>query len=1238
MPFDLPLLDFRDEKNPNAAAAKWMRAEMRKVIPLEARALVRFALIRVDEDRTLWFQKSHHVITDATSRRLTGARTAARYRALRFGEPLPALNAATPEELLEFERRYAASKDWEIDRRYWLERFAHWPGPLIEVNRQDTERARSGCATRISFKLKRADFARLETAARALGSWPARAIIALMYVAFARLYDRSDIVLGIELALRPDARAKQTIGLLARPLPMLLTLDRDTTIADAVRYVDEIRAQNYPHRHFPLQELIKDLGITRKGHYGLFDIIVNYVPAAYDFAFEELPVEFNNLSNGFTVPWMVTIVDSGLGRDLDVSIDTDPGLIPTDMAARLVSCVETLLLRGLDDPTCPIASLPVMPESAKIQVLDLAAGETIALPEEATLASLCAAQAERTPDAEALICGDQRLTYATLHERATRLARRLAALGVKPGVVVGIALPRESSLIVAVLAVHKAGGAYLALDPSYPAERIRFIVADAAAPIIVTSAALAPVFAESGARLVFETGSADLETETVEPVPPRPGDLAYVLYTSGSTGRPKAVGIEHRNLVNLISWGRSITTDAELRGLLFSTSLNFDLSAFEMFLPLAFGGRIVLVENLLAVQSAPHRDEVRLVNTGPSLLDALLRMGGLPAGVTTVILAGEKLSRHLADAVFEAAPAIRLLNCYGPTETTVYSSWAPVAPAVRSEPTIGRAIWNTTLYVLDSGLALVPVGAEGELFIGGGGVARGYLGRSELTAERFLPNPFGPGRIYRSGDRVRWRSDGELDFLGRVDDQMKINGIRIEPGEIEAALLAVPGIAAAAVKLHEDGGGGSRLTAYLVASGSAAPAADIARAALERQLPSNMVPSAFVWLKAMPMTPNGKLDRKALPAPSREHVQVASDRPPRTKLEREVAEIWEEVLERPPPGVRSDFFDLGGDSLALLSLFAAIEVHFGRRLTIDVLSGGLTIARLTQILAQDEAPAAELNPVVALQPHGRLPPFFCVHGIGGNVLHLQRLATHMGADRPFLGLHQTADARLPDSIGELAERYVTAMLAHQPAGPYYLGGASFGATVAYEMANQLVEKGHEVGLLAIIDQRRPGWRLTTRKAIPALPRILANMPRRIRGELSRVPVADRVRILRRILLRWSKLALGQRVNAALMFDLSEPDQILRYEANLRALRSYRPRPLSAPITLFRASDQMLSHLALDLTLGWKDLAEKGVSVRIVPGNHGTITGEPFVREFAKKLSDDLDAAQGIPRRVELAAE
>ncbi len=1238
--FDLPLLDVRDELDPLAAAEEWMRTEMRVAIPLEDPALFRFALIRIGADHTIWFQKYHHIIIDATGRWLLSARTASRYRALRFGTPLPALEAATHEELLDAERRYATSADHETDRAYWLERFGHWPGPLLETDWEATERGKSGCHARITFTLKRADFTRLETAARSLGSSAFRAIIALSYVAFSRLYDRSDIVLDLELAHRSDARAKQVIGILARPLPLLLTLDHTVTLADAIRQIDATRAQDNPHRRFPIQELIRESGITRPGRHGLFDIIINYVPIAYDFAFEDFPVELTNLSYGFTAPWMVTIADTGPTRDLDVTIDTDPGLISADMAARLASCLEILLRRGMEEPACPLDQLPIMSEAAQAKLLGLAAGETVALPERETLATLCAAQAERTPDAIALIYGEQQLSFAALHEQAARLARRLAALGVGPGAVVGIALPRTPSLVVAVLAVHKAGGAYLGLDPSYPAERIRFIVADAAAAVILTNEMLAPVFADSGARLIFATEPESGEPGIAEPVPAQPSDLAYVLYTSGSTGRPKAVGIEHRNLVNLISWGRSIVSDSELRGMLFSTSLNFDLSAFEMFLPLAFGGCIVIVENLLSLQFTPQREKVRFVNTGPSLLDALLLTDGLPSGVTTVLLAGERLSRRLATAIFEAVPGVRLLNCYGPTETTVYSSWSVVDPAARSEPTIGRAIRNTTLHVLNSGRALVPPGTERELFIGGAGVARGYLGRPELTAERFLPNPNEPGQLYRTGDRVRWQPNGELEFLGRTDDQIKINGIRVEPGEIEAAMLLLPEIAAAAVTLYEDAASARRLAAYLVPSHGAMPETANVRAALERQLPRYMVPSSFVWLDAMPMTPNGKLDRKALPAPPREEIGFPAHHPPATRLERELVGIWEDVLQASPIDIRSDFFDLGGDSLALLNLFAAIEARFGRRLTVDVLMGGLTVAGLAQLLEKDTPPPATMDPVVALQPLGRLPPFFCVHGVGGDVLHLQRLAVHMGTDRPFFGLRRTPEADLTDTISQIAARYVAAMLRHQPVGPFYLGGHSFGAMVAYEMALQLAEQGHEIGLLAIIDQQRPGWRLTLRDILPASHRILAALPGRVRDELAAFDAAGQFRAMQRILRRWSRMAFGMGRDAASIFDLGslEPEQILVYEAHMRALRNYRPAPSPVPVTLFRASVPLLTHLAMGPTLGWNALSQDKVQVHTVPGNHLSITTEPLVRHLAKALSGALDAVQRTPCRLKRAKQ
>jgi len=522
----------------------------------------------------------------------------------------------------------------------------------------------------------------------------------------------------------------------------------------------------------------------------------------------------------------------------------------------------------------------------------------------------------------------------------------------------------------------------------------------------------------------------------------------------------------------------------------------------------------------------------------------------------------------------------------------------------------------------------VPPGAEGELFIGGEGVSQGYLGRRELTDERFLPNAFGLGKLYRTGDRVRWCSDGELEFLGRYDDQMKINGIRIEPGEIEAALLGLAGITAAVVAAREDAGGARRLTAYLVPSSEKAIAEENVRAALERQLPGNMVPTYFVWLDAMPVTPNGKLDRKALPAPMRKEDQSPNHQGPQTQLECDIVAIWEELLSMSPIDVRTDFFDLGGDSLALISLFAAIEARFGRRLTVDVLSGGLTVAGLAQMLAQKEALQENLDPVVVLQPLGDRPPFFCVHGIGGDLLHLHRLAVRMGTDRPFFGLRRTPEARPTDTISQIAARYVKALLARQPAGPFYLGGHSFGATVAYEMALQLSDQGHDIGLLAIIDQRRPGRRLTVRQALPSLHRIIFRMLGVLRDELRQAKPTDRFRMIRRTLSLWSRRALGYRATD-LMFDFRRMDteQIAFYEAGLRASLDYRPRPAPIKISLFRAKVTSLSNLALDSTLGWSELGGSNVRVHVVPGDHGSIMKEPLVRELAKAISEQLEAAQ-----------
>jgi amino acid adenylation domain-containing protein len=1230
--FELHQHDFRLTSAPLAAAERWMRAEMDVPIAINQPPLFRFALVRVADDQTIWFQKYHHLVIDATGRQLLSARVATRYRALCRCSAIPALEAATPADVLKEERHYAQSAQHAVDRDYWLQRFADLPEPLVGTDRQGSERGRSGRHARVGFTLPRSAFARLQRAAQTLNSTASRAVIALTYAAFARFYDRTEIVLGIELANRSNVADKQMIGILARPLPLKLGAEAGASIADVLCQVDEARAADYAHRRFPIQELVTDLGIVRRGRHALFDVVVNYVPLAYDFAFENEPVEVTNLSYGFAAPWMVTIADTGAGRDLDVAIDTDPGLVGADSAAQMAACLETLLLWGLEQPDRPVRLLPIMPASARGELRALQAAMTAPLPENETLTSLFLTQAEKQPDRVALVCGAEELTFGALDTRAACLARRLAGLGVVPGSIVGIALPRTPALLAAVLAVHKAGAAYLPLDPSYPAERIRYIVADSAVPVIVTSAALAAFFADSGAQVLLDQEPADLELEIGEPCPPQPGDLAYVLYTSGSTGRPKAVGVEHRSLVNLVFWGRSVISDAELAGMLFSTSLNFDISAFEMFLPLVFGGCMVMVENLLALPTTPCRERVRFINTGPSLIQALLRTGALPREVTTVLLAGEKLSRHIVAELSAAAPGIRILNCYGPTETTVYSSCAQIDPAAHSDPSIGRPIWNTTLQVLSSSGGLLPIGQEGELYIGGVGVARGYLGQPELTAERFIADEHGPGRLYRTGDRVRWRSDGELEFLGRADDQIKINGVRIEPGEIEAALLTVPSVSMAALMLREDDDGQRRLTAYLVPKDGATQATDRVRASLTHQLPHYMVPTSFVWLKAMPMTPNGKLNRKALPAPPREQSRSSPDRRPASALERELAQVWGNVLGTSPLDVSLDFFDLGGDSLALLNLFAAVEARFRRRLSVDVLAGGLTIAKLAQLLTNDRDPQMQSSQIVPLQSHGHLPPFFIVPGIGGDVLQLHRLGLHMRKERPVYAFRWLSDHAESATVRDIASAHVASMLALQPAGPYFFGGYCLGAMVAFEMAHRLKELGHEIGMLGIIDQRRSKWRFTLRDLLPAFFRTSVNISLLFRDQLTPLSALRRiVGASGRRLQNWTRTAIGlPTAQVDGVFELNRSLQgRIPGEQYFPALRGYRPVPLNVPATLFRATDAALLSLPLDWTLGWSSVIEGGIEVHKVPGDHLSITAEPLVRHLARTLSDAIDRAQGV---------
>ncbi|MFI6581128.1 amino acid adenylation domain-containing protein [Embleya sp. NPDC050493] len=584
-----------------------------------------------------------------------------------------------------------------------------------------------------------------------------------------------------------------------------------------------------------------------------------------------------------------------------------------------------------------------------------------ALDPAASLAALVDTRIEHSPGSIALIAGEHRLSYQELGEHADLVGARLAAAGVRHGDLVGVCLPRTPHLLATLIAVLRAGAAYVPLDPEYPRERLEWVIGDAQAPVVVTDRSHEHLLAGATAGLVYVDAEppADLRPARAHT---GPDDLAYVLYTSGSTGRPKGVRVPHRGVTAMLRWAADTYRPDQARGVLFATSVCFDISVFEMFFPLAVGGTVILVENVLALADAPARDEVTLINTVPSAMAALLRGPGLPRAVRTINLVGEALSRRVADQVYACPQIERLYNLYGPTEDTVYSTWAVVDRTDRAEPLIGIPLPGTTVHVHDEHGELAAPGEVGELYLAGEGLAQGYHGRPDLTAERFVT--VAGERRYRTGDLVRRRPDGALEYHGRVDHQVKLRGFRIELGEIEAVLTGHPGVQAAAVVLREDAAGPYLAAFVQCADRIPEPTAAELRAHCLTRVPTYMVPDAVTVLPDLPLTLNGKIDRNALPAAARSRIRDVEFVAPRTPTETRITEIFRDVLDASRIGVHDPFLDSGGNSLLAVGLLARIERACGVRITLDAFFAGPTPAAVAERVerAEDSTAAPMVEP------------------------------------------------------------------------------------------------------------------------------------------------------------------------------------------------------------------------------------------------------------------------------------
>jgi amino acid adenylation domain-containing protein len=860
-------------------------------------------------------------------------------------------------------------------------------------------------------------------------------------------------------------------------------------------------------------------------------------------------------------------------------------------------------------------------------------------PRHRCLHELLAETARLSPASVALECDSKSLTYRELDYRSNQLARFLQKQTVGAESLVGLCVERSIDMVVALLGILKAGGAYVPLDPSYPSDRIKYVLDDARVQVLLTQQSLRASLPETAAKVVcLDADSQAFQHEDRGPIgsAAKPDNLAYVIYTSGSTGRPKGVQLEHRSVVNfLYSMQREpgMTADDVLVAV---TTLSFDIAGLELYLPLLVGGRLVVASREATMDGRilmqlMARSGTTIMQATPTTWRVLLESGWKGDPSLKVLVGGEALSADLARRLAQRCGSV--WNMYGPTETTIWSSVYKVEGNDDKLVPIGKPIANTTFYILDSNRNPVADGTEGELYIGGEGLARGYFERDEMTSEKFVADPFSSqpdARMYRTGDLARYKPDGNVEFLGRIDHQVKIRGFRIELGEIEAVLEQHAGVHQAVVVAREDTPGDKRLVAYYVPETSDSLTPVVLREHVGKQLPDYMTPSAFVKMAKFPLTPNGKVDRKALPVPRLKDFEAEAEFiAPRNETERRLVRLWEETLGVGPVSVTANFFELGGRSVLAARLFTKILRTFGKELPLSTLFRSATVEELAKEL-EPSGENHEYSTLVSIQPNGTRPPFFCVHGGAGSTLFLHQLAGHLGPDQPFYGIEpEGMDGKRfqRPTVEQMAANYLAAIRAVQPSGPYYLGGYCFGGLVAFEMARILRQQGEQTELLALFSAAlRFNHKVAPAAASPSVRPSFASLfaralasPWKTAGNLCRAIYWRVLPVLRKITY-WVIFKLGLRV---------PPDMRTMYvtETLGEAEKMYRPNPYAGTVALFYG----LGTLDFGPNLGWDGLAAEFQHHVVGDGildSRRDIMNEPLVEVTAKQLAPHLNPSSG----------
>jgi len=1051
-----------------------------------------------------------------------------------------------------------------------------------------------------------------------------------------------DVVFGATLSGRPAElpHVEFMLGLFINTLPVRVRIGEKDLLGAWLRQLQTLQAELREYEYSPLVQ-VQEWSELPAGT-PLFDSIL---------VFENYPVDssgewshglrISNVQSHERTNYPLTLIVVP-GKQISVRALYDGGRFEDSFVTALLHHFSTLL-QGLtvsaDRPVCKIAVLTE--EEARRQIVVRNATAT-SFSQHVSLPELFEMQAQRAPGAIAVACDGQRMSYGELNERATQLAHYLRQRGVATGSMVAMCMERCLDMMVALLGILKAGAAYVPVDPTYPAERILFMLQDAAVSMILTQEALLEHIPEVAAEVVcLDRDRREISRTNRQPLPPvDPESLAYVMYTSGSTGKPKGVMIQHRSVVNFLE---SICREPGISSrdvMLAITTLSFDIAGLELYAPLISGARVEIATRDVAVDPSLLSRKLRevqatVMQATPATWRMLIDSGWKGQRSLRILCGGEGLPGDLAAELLSRGESV--WNLYGPTETTIWSTVHKVEGSDSVSVPIGHPIANTQIYILDQNQNVVPEGVPGELYIAGVGLAQGYLNRPELTAERFVLNPFSDqprALMYRTGDLARYRSDGALEHLGRFDYQVKVRGHRIELGEIEATLKEQDGVAQSVAVAREEGPGDKRLVAYFTALPGHTPSSSDLASHLKSKLPGHMIPSAFVRLESFPLTANGKIDRKALPAPQQpviaSHPQASAAT---SGLEIQLQNLWERVLGVRPIGIRDNFFEAGGHSLLAIRLFAQMEKVFGKNIPLATLFQAPTIEEFAEVLRREDWSSA-WSSLVALQPNGLAPPFFCVHSLGANLVSYAQLARHVGSEQPFYGLQpigldgkETPHTRIQD----MAAHYLREIRAIQPEGPYYIGGVCLGGVVAFEMSQQLYAAGQEVDLLLLIDAGFPGK-----------PK---HMVERVQWNGGLTAVADYY--LGEVLLRSPKERasyvstrignVGRRLVHAFQpngnsnpygAEMSHLEEVIEHvkQANTLAGNSYVPEYYPGKITFLWCSDTPLRSYR-DRRMAWSQVAGGGLEVHAIPGNHLTMVDYPHVIAMAEEIRNCLKKNQ-----------